>query len=94
MFVGLLELFIEDNANLVAQTRADLARGDTDTAARRMHTLRSNAGFICALEIMNAADALEAAIERSSPADAGVGAGLDALEAGIDAIVEAARAFS
>jgi PAS domain S-box-containing protein len=94
MFLGLLELFIEDNANVVAQTRADLARGDTDTAARRMHTLRSNAGFICALEIMNAADALEAAIERSSPADAGVGAGLDALEAGIDAIVEAARAFS
>ncbi len=96
MFLGLLELFIEDNADVVAQTRAELARGDTEAAARRMHTLRSNAGFICALEVMEAAGALERAIERSAPgvhADGSVSAGLDALEARITAIVEAARAL-
>ncbi|WP_297362536.1 sensor histidine kinase, partial [Thauera sp.] len=91
MFLGLLEMFIEDNAGVVAQTRADLARGDGDGAARRMHTLRSNAGFICALEIMEAADALEHAIERGEP---GVHTALDGLEEGILAIVSAARALS
>ena len=94
MFVGLLEMFIEDNAGVVAQTRADLARGDTDAAARRMHTLRSNAGFICALELMDAAGGLETAIEQGDPGDPGVGAGLDAIEARITAIVDAAHALS
>jgi CheY-like chemotaxis protein len=100
MFLGLLDMFIEDNAGVVAQTRADLARGDTDAAARRMHTLRSNAGFICALEIMEAAAALERAIEQGEPGEpgepggGGVSAGLDAIEARITAIVEAARALA
>lgn len=52
MFIGLLELFIEDNAQAAEQTRQDLARGAQETAARRMHTLRSNAGFICAQDLM------------------------------------------
>ena len=91
MFLGLLGLFIEDNAEVVAQTRADLARGDAEGAVRRMHTLRSNAGFICALEVMEDAGALEQAIAHGQQ---GVGAGLDVLEARIGAIVEAARALS
>ncbi len=94
MFLGLLEMFIEDNAGVVTQTRADLAGGDTDAAARRMHTLRSNAGFICALELMEAAGALEKAIEHGEPGDPVVGAGLDAIEARIAAIIEAARALA
>ncbi len=88
MFLGLLELFIEDNADVVARTREDLARGDTDAAARRMHTLRSNAGFICALALMEAAGELEKAIEQR---EAGVEAALDALAADIDALVTAGR---
>jgi hypothetical protein len=32
-----------------------------------MHTLRSNAGFICAMELMEEAGALEAAIENDEP---------------------------
>ena len=94
MFLGLLEMFIEDNAGVVTHTRADLAGGDTDAAARRMHTLRSNAGFICALELMEAAGALEKAIEHGEPGDPVVDAGLDAIEARIAAIVEAARALA
>ncbi|MHB8787287.1 MAG: ATP-binding protein [Thauera sp.] len=90
MFLGLLELFIEDNADVVARTREDLARGDADAAARRMHTLRSNAGFICALEVMEAAGALEKAIEQR---EAGLDAALEALAADIAALVAACRAL-
>ena len=90
MFLGLRELFIEDNAAVVARTREDLARGDADAAARRMHTLRSNAGFICALAIMDAAGTLEKAIEAH---EAGVDAALDALAGDIAALVAAGRAL-
>ncbi|WP_341648506.1 response regulator [Thauera humireducens] len=67
MFVGLLEFFIEDNADAAAQARRELAEGRREDAARRMHTLRSNAGFICAMELMEEAGALEAAIENDEP---------------------------
>ncbi|HRO36514.1 ATP-binding protein [Thauera sp.] len=90
MFLGLLELFIEDNAAIVKLTRADLARGDAESAARRMHTLRSNAGFICALAIMETAATLEKAIGQGEP---GVQERLDALEADIAELVAAARAL-
>ena len=90
MFLGLLGLFIEDNAGVVAATRADLACGEREGAARRMHTLRSNAGFICALAIMEAAGGLEKAIGQDEP---GVAARLDALEADIAGLVEAGRAL-
>jgi CheY-like chemotaxis protein/HPt (histidine-containing phosphotransfer) domain-containing protein len=67
MFVGLLEFFIEDNADAAGQARRELAEGRREDAARRMHTLRSNAGFICAMELMEEAGALEAAIENDEP---------------------------
>ena len=90
MFLGLLGLFIEDNAGVVAATRADLACDEREAAARRMHTLRSNAGFICALAIMEAAGGLEKAIGQDEP---GVAARLDALEADIAGLVAAGRAL-
>jgi 3-hydroxyisobutyrate dehydrogenase len=31
---------------------SELASGERESAARRMHTLRSNAGFLCALDLM------------------------------------------
>ncbi|MDO9598082.1 MAG: PAS domain S-box protein [Azoarcus sp.] len=68
MFLGLLELFIDDNADAAEQTRHDLARGDRESAARRMHTLGSNAGFICALQLMEAARGLEKAIDQGAEA--------------------------
>ena len=86
MFIGLLELFIEDNAQAAEQTRQDLARGAQETAARRMHTLRSNAGFICAQDLMDLAGELEAAIERG---ETGLDAQLTALGHQIAELVEA-----
>ncbi|KAI5913697.1 PAS domain S-box protein [Thauera sp. 2A1] len=86
MFLGLLELFFEDNAEAVPKTREDLARGDREAAARRMHTLRSNAGFICALDLMESAGALEQAIEQGAN---DIDARLDTLGRQIDALQEA-----
>ena len=86
MFIGLLDFFVEDNADAVARARDELARGDRDAAGRRMHTLGSNAGFICALDLMAAARELEAAIERG---DTALEAAFDALGTQIDALVAA-----
>ncbi len=86
MFIGLLELFIEDNADAAERTRQDLAQGELETAARRMHTLRSNAGFICALDLMASAGELEAAIERG---ETGLDAQLAALGGQIAELIEA-----
>ncbi len=86
MFIGLLEFFVEDNADAVARARDELARGDRDAAGRRMHTLGSNAGFICALDLMASARELEAAIERG---DTALEAAFDALGTQIDALVAA-----
>ncbi|MFT3760882.1 ATP-binding protein [Thauera sp.] len=86
MFIGLLEFFIEDNADAAAQARRELAAGEREAAARRMHTLRSNAGFICAMELMEEAGALEKAIGQG---EADVDARLAALGQRIEALVEA-----
>ena len=63
LFIGLLQRFAEENGDAAARTREDLARGDRDAAARRMHTLRSNAGFLCARDLMELAGELEDAID-------------------------------
>ena len=88
MFIGLLELFIEDKADAAELTRQDLARDQLETAARRMHTLRSNAGFICAPALMAAATELESAIERG---ETGLDGQLAALGRQIAELVEASK---
>lgn len=62
LFLQLLERFVDEFATTVEQTRRDLAAGERDTAARRMHTLRGNAGTLGALDIMASAQRLEQAI--------------------------------
>jgi PAS domain S-box-containing protein len=68
MFISLLQMFIEDNHDVAERTRDDLASGDRESASRRMHKLVSNAGFICALNMMRSASALEEAIKRGDSA--------------------------
>ncbi|MDD2662295.1 MAG: PAS domain S-box protein [Dechloromonas sp.] len=86
MFLSLLELFIEDNADAVGRARAYLADGDREAAGRCMHTLGSNAGFIGALDVMAAARAIEATIDAGSePAETA----LDGLAALIGGLVDA-----
>jgi len=64
MFLSLLQMFFDDNADAAEMARRELASGERDAAARRMHTLGSNAGFICALDLMESARQLEAAIDQ------------------------------
>jgi PAS domain S-box-containing protein len=86
MFIGLLELFVHDNTDAVAQTREALAAGDREAASRRMHTLASNAGFLCALDLMAAARVLEQAIDQG---EVDLDERLDTLEKGIADLVTA-----
>jgi len=88
MFLGLLEPFIADNADAARRARSELARGEREPAARRMHTLRSNAGFLCALDLMALAAELEEAIERGET-EAALDAGLVELDRQIRELVEA-----
>ena len=62
MFIDLLKMFVTEYADAVARTRADLTAGDRTQASRRMHTMRSSAGFLCALSLMDAAGDVEDAI--------------------------------
>jgi len=55
-------------------------------AARRMHTLVSNAGFICALDIMESAKGLEQAIDGGRT---GLGERFEALDRQITELVKA-----
>jgi len=86
MFISLLEMFFGDNIDAVEQTRRDLASDDRDMATRRMHTLISNAGFICALDIMESARVLEQAIDKG---EMGLDVRLEALGRQIAELVEA-----
>ncbi len=84
MFLDLLQMFADDNADVIRKTRDDLARGDRDSAARRLHTLGSNAGFICALDLMANARTLETAIDEGKT---NLDAGLDDLDAEIGVLL-------
>ncbi len=86
MFISLLEMFFDDNINAVKLARSDLASGDREMAARRLHTLVSNAGFICALDIMESARGLEQAIDQG---ETELGEQLDTLGRQIAELVEA-----
>jgi HPt (histidine-containing phosphotransfer) domain-containing protein len=68
MFISLLQMFVEDNHDVAERTFDDLASGDRESASRRMHKLVSNAGFICSLNLMMSARALEEAIKRGESA--------------------------
>ena len=86
MFIGLLRLFVEDFADAAERTRQDLDAGEHASAARRMHTLRGNAGFLCALDLVARATAMEQAIERG---ETDLQPTLADLERGLAALVEA-----
>jgi PAS domain S-box-containing protein len=64
LFLRLLARFADEFADAAERTTDDLARGERETPARRMHTLRGNAGSLGALDLMVLAEGLEAAIER------------------------------
>ena len=86
MFLDLLRMFVAEYAEAVARTRADLDAGDRVQAARRMHTLRSSAGFLCALDVMDAAGDVEDAIDAD---DGSLAPALGQLERALRSLLEA-----
>ena len=88
LFLGLLEQFVADNALMVDLTQRELARGDQEAALRRIHTLGSNAGFLGALELMEAARELERALTGG---ESGVEGRLAALGAQVATLIAASE---
>ena len=90
MFMSLLEMFFDENLRAVELARRDLMSGDREIAAQRMHTLVSNAGFICAMSIMDSAKRLEQAIDRG---ETELNEQFDALDHLIASLVEASASL-
>ncbi len=63
-FLRLLNGFVTQFTDAVTLIRRDLAQGDRESASRRAHTLRGNAGNLGALELMATAGELEDALLR------------------------------
>ncbi len=73
MFLKLLGQFATSYGGLVAEVRGDLERGERESAARRLHNLRGNAGSLGAMDLMGAARLMEEAIDRGeTDLDAGL----------------------
>ncbi len=86
MFLKLLGQFVNRYGSLVSDVRADLEQGEQDSAARRLHNLRGNAGSLGALELAAKAKILEEAIDRGGTE---LEAGLADLEDQLAALISA-----
>ena len=66
-FLELLDPFLRDAASITSELQALLAKGDTDSAARRVHLLCGHAGNLGASALHKAAGRLEQAIRSADP---------------------------
>ena len=66
-FVSLLSDFASDFGSAADATRADLARGERASATQRLHSMKSAAEYIGALDLKQATERLEAAIHEEAP---------------------------
>ena len=84
-FLRLLRDFADEYAGFAERVRTDLAGSDgREIAARRLHTLRGNAGNIGAMALMQAAGDLEQAVRQG---EVGIEARLESLSAQITALM-------
>jgi len=86
MFRNLLGLLAVDGRNLVGRVHQDLARGQRQEAAARLHNLKSHAGSLGALAIQDLAKRLEEAIDRG---EKDLDADLDGLNQQLRDLIEA-----
>lgn len=68
LFFRILDRFADEYTAAAEQTARDLAQGERQCAARRMHSLRGVAAQLGALEIAVSAEDLEVAIQRGETA--------------------------
>jgi PAS domain S-box-containing protein len=86
LYVDLLQRFAINYRDVAERCRNDLAKGDAEAAARRIHTLRGDAGNMGAMELMRSAQTVEQAIIKGQADRDGL---LEQLGAQIAALVEA-----
>ncbi|MGR9037336.1 MAG: PAS domain S-box protein, partial [Gammaproteobacteria bacterium] len=67
LFLELLKSFVAEFGTAASEIRDDLRNGDRETAARRLHTFRSAAGYLGAVELTQSAQNLENAIKQQKP---------------------------
>lgn len=89
-FLDLLGRLITDYANAAECIRGHLAAGQTDDAARLLHTLKSNAGNLGAMPLVNAIRVLETALLEGQ---ADLEAPLTDFTRELDALIRASRAW-
>lgn len=87
-YFGLLGRLLAEFGDVAQQVEGALARGERESAARRLHLLRGNAGFLGAMGVTHAAGALEEAL-RGGRTDLGPLVG--ALDTRLAVLVGAAR---
>lgn len=90
MFSRLLDAFILEHTPTVRLTRDEVAAGQHESAARRMHRLRGGAGQMGALDLQHAAHRVEMAIRTGAEPIAPC---LDTLESEYSALLAAAQAL-
>jgi CheY-like chemotaxis protein len=61
-FLKMLGMFVEEFGGLRSELNAQLAAGDRESAGRRIHNLKGNAGNLGAIELMELAKVAETAI--------------------------------
>jgi CheY-like chemotaxis protein len=69
-FLKMLGMFVEEFGGLRSELSAQLAAGDRESASRRIHNLKGNAGNLGAIELMELAKVAEIAI-RNQQSDEG-----------------------
>jgi CheY-like chemotaxis protein len=67
IYTWLLRSFIENKADSLTAIQEALSQGDTELAVRLVHTLKSSAGTIGAVELAALAHTAETALEQESP---------------------------
>lgn len=87
-FLKMLGMFVEEFASLRSELSAQLAAGDRESASRRMHNLKGNAGNLGAIELMELAKVAEIAICNQQPDESEM---VERLQLALDALITECR---
>ena len=91
VYLRVLRMFIENQQGAGSDVAAALATGDLDLALRTLHTTRGVAGNIGAMEVAEAAQALESLLLEKEPDARRVGAASEHFAACLDGQLDALK---
>jgi CheY-like chemotaxis protein/HPt (histidine-containing phosphotransfer) domain-containing protein len=87
-FLKMLGMFVEEFASLRSELSAQLSTGDRESASRRIHNLKGNAGNLGAIQLMELAKVAEIAIRNQQPDEAEA---VERLHLALDALITECR---